>query len=157
MPGRAAGLGRSAYSTMEFISVEDPSSQTAGLSLQLTASSSTWKSCLMLEIIILLSFIHRKKSVLKNLVISSVSWVSHDGRIIFYWKECLLHLFDIYVYLYVDSWKHLRHSSPVSPGLLDAALWIAGVCCWAPSTTNQSTPSQPRWRPSSFTAATCPL
>ena len=41
MPGRAAGRGRSAYSTMEFISVEDPSSQTAGLSLQLTASLST--------------------------------------------------------------------------------------------------------------------
>lgn len=40
MPGRAAGPGRSACSMMEFISVEDPSSPTAGLSLQLTASPS---------------------------------------------------------------------------------------------------------------------
>lgn len=40
MPGRAAGLGRSACSMMEFISVEDPSFQTAGLSPQHTASQS---------------------------------------------------------------------------------------------------------------------
>lgn len=40
MRGRAAGPGRSAYSTMAFISVEDPSSQTAGWFLQPTASQS---------------------------------------------------------------------------------------------------------------------
>lgn len=40
MQGKAAGLGRLACSMMEFISVEDPSSQTDGLSLQLTASLS---------------------------------------------------------------------------------------------------------------------
>ncbi|KAF3840097.1 hypothetical protein F7725_018814 [Dissostichus mawsoni] len=38
--GRAAGLGRSDWSTMESISVEAPSSPTAGSSLQLTASES---------------------------------------------------------------------------------------------------------------------
>jgi len=40
MQGRATGPGRSAYSMMAFISVEDPSSQTAGLFLQPTASQS---------------------------------------------------------------------------------------------------------------------
>lgn len=40
MQGRAAGPGRSAYSTMVSIGVEDPSSPIDGLLLQLTASQS---------------------------------------------------------------------------------------------------------------------
>lgn len=45
MHDRAAGLGRSVYSMMGSISVEVPSSQTAGLFLQLTAFAS--KLCIL--------------------------------------------------------------------------------------------------------------